>query len=77
VVQLTLLAYVRLKPELGTLKAMALGALGGQLCFIVGSLTESNFSIAKNRYVFLLLASIGVSIYYRYIARTDFEKYKA
>lgn len=77
VIQLTLLAYIRLKPEFAILKALTLGALGGQVCFIIGSLTESNFSIAKNRYVFLLLSAIGVSIYYRYVARTEFEKYRA
>jgi O-antigen ligase len=75
IIQLTLLAFVRLRPELTALKALTLGALGGQLCFIVGSLTESNFSIAKNRYMFLALCSIGVSIYYRFVAKADFERY--
>lgn len=41
---------------------LQVGALAGLLCFCVGSLTESNFSIAKNRFVFLFLAAFVVSL---------------
>jgi O-antigen ligase len=75
IISLTLKSYIHLRPEESVLKALSLGALGGQICFIVGSLTESNFSISKNRYIFLLVSAVGVSIYYRYIARKDFDGY--
>jgi O-antigen ligase len=38
-----------------------LGLLAALLCFLVGSLTESNFNIAKNRFFFLLIASIAIA----------------
>lgn len=76
VIQMTLLAWLRLPQERAELKALALGVLGGQICFVIGSLTESNFSIAKNRYMFLLLSALGASLYYRYIAKQNFESYK-
>lgn len=44
-------------------KGLIVGAIGGQVCFHIGSLTEANFSIAKNRYMFLFLASIIVFLY--------------
>lgn len=39
-----------------------LGAFGGLLCFVIGSLTESNFSIAKNRFAFLFIAALGYAL---------------
>lgn len=76
VLQLSLRAYLRLKVKDPLRASLALGALGAQVCFIIGSLTESNFSIAKNRYMFLLMSAIGVSIYYRFVASTDFEEHQ-
>jgi O-antigen ligase len=37
-------------------KAIALGLLAAVFCFELGSLSESNFNISKNRFFFLLLA---------------------
>jgi len=41
---------------------LLLGAFAAMVCFIVGSLTESNFSIAKNRFVFLFIAALAYAI---------------
>ncbi len=40
--------------------AWQLGLLASLFCFWVGALTESNFNIAKNRYLFLMLAALAV-----------------
>ena len=42
-------------------QAWQLGLLAALICFMVGSLTESNFNIAKNRYLFLILAGFAVA----------------
>jgi O-antigen ligase len=76
VLRMTVKAFTRLDSKEVILKGLTLGSLGGQICFVVGSLTESNFSIAKNRYMYLLISAIGVSIYYRYIAKENFQLYK-
>jgi hypothetical protein len=47
---------------------LLVGILAGMVCFVVGSLTESNFSIAKNRFLFLFIASIAHGIYLRHRA---------
>ncbi len=36
-----------------------LGIIGAEICFYVAGFTESNFSIAKNRYLMVLLWSLG------------------
>jgi len=41
---------------------LLMGIMAGMICFVIGSLTESNFSIAKNRFVFLFIAAIGYAI---------------
>lgn len=41
---------------------LLVGVFAGMLCFVIGSLTESNFSIAKNRFMFLFLAAVGYAI---------------
>ncbi|RYZ84439.1 MAG: O-antigen ligase domain-containing protein [Proteobacteria bacterium] len=73
----TLKAYLRLPNEEVWLKGLALGSLGAQLCFNIGAFTESNFSIAKNRYMFLFVAAIGVSIYYRHISKANVKFYSS
>lgn len=40
---------------------LQLALLAALICFLVGSLTESNFNIAKNRFLFLLLAGMAVA----------------
>lgn len=42
-------------------KGLALGLFAALVCFMVGALTESNFNIAKNRLLFLILAGLAVS----------------
>lgn len=74
---LTVKTYIKLNQNETILRSLTLGSLGAQICFIVASLTESNFSIAKNRYVFLLISAIGVSVYYRFIAKKNFDDYKS
>lgn len=65
---MTTLAYLKLPITAIWERGLALGSIGAQICFHVGAITESNFSIAKNRYMYLLIASLGVSLYYRYIS---------
>lgn len=38
---------------------LALGIIGAETCFYIAGFTESNFSIAKNRYLLILLWSLG------------------
>jgi O-antigen ligase len=45
----------------GTSKSFQLGLLAAVVCFMIGALTESNFNIAKNRLLFLILAGLAVS----------------
>lgn len=63
----SLKVYQRIDKSKVNERALSLGVIGAQFCFIVGSVTESNFSIAKNRYLFLLLSAITVSLYMKYI----------
>ena len=44
-------------------KGLALGLLGALTCFYVGSLTESNFSIGKNRHMILFLMAWAVYLH--------------
>ncbi|MGZ6395872.1 MAG: O-antigen ligase family protein, partial [Pseudobdellovibrionaceae bacterium] len=41
---------------------LLMGVFAALLCFVIGSLTESNFSIAKNRFAFLFIAAIGYAM---------------
>lgn len=43
-------------------RGIALGAIGAQICFHVGSLTESNFSIGKNRFMILFIIGWAIAI---------------
>ncbi len=43
------------------IKFIQLALMAGLICFMVGSLTESNFNIAKNRFFFLLFAGLAVA----------------
>jgi len=44
-----------------SLKGMALGLLGSQICFLVAALTESNFERAKVRWTYLVFAALGIA----------------
>lgn len=52
--------YEALRQRISWRKGMIVGCIGAQVCFHIGSMTEANFSIAKNRYMFLLIAAISV-----------------
>ncbi len=41
---------------------LLIGIFAGMLCFVIGALTESNFSIAKNRFMFLFIAAFGYAM---------------
>lgn len=43
------------------LKNLHLAILAALICFLVGAITESNFNIAKNRFLFLSLAAMAVA----------------
>lgn len=54
-------AYSGFKSSSNTqIKYFQLALMAGLICFMVGSITESNFNIAKNRFFFLLLAGAAV-----------------
>lgn len=59
------LIYQKTKISLSFLKdsskAIQLGLFSALLCFMIGAGTESNFNIAKNRLLFLLIAAVAVS----------------
>jgi O-antigen ligase len=59
--QLSYRAYIQSPNSLH--KGIALGCLGAMICFHIGSLTESNFSIGKNRFMILFIIAWSVSIY--------------
>ncbi|MNL17551.1 O-Antigen ligase [compost metagenome] len=44
-------------------KGLGLGLMGAMTCFYVGSLTESNFSIGKNRHMILFLMAWAVFLW--------------
>jgi O-antigen ligase len=46
-------------------KGLALGVLGAEITFYVAGVTESNFSIAKNRYFILLVWALGCWLWYK------------
>lgn len=41
-------------------KGLMLGLISALLCFVIGALTEANFNISKNRFLFLLLAGLAI-----------------
>lgn len=43
-------------------KAILLGLISALLCFMIGALTEANFNISKNRFLFLLLAGLAIGL---------------
>ncbi|MFS4461121.1 O-antigen ligase family protein [Bdellovibrio sp. HCB2-146] len=53
----------KLSAALSKTKGLALGCIGALVSFYVGSLTEANFSIGKNRYMILFIMAWGVALY--------------
>lgn len=43
-------------------KGFMLGLIAALLCFAIGALTEANFNISKNRFLFLLLAGLAIGL---------------
>ncbi len=43
------------------IRSVQLALLAGLICFLVGAFTESNFNIAKNRFLFLILAAMAIA----------------
>lgn len=43
-------------------KPLFLGLLAAILCFLISALTEANFNISKNRFLFLLIAGMAIGI---------------
>jgi len=60
---LTLQAYLKTPNTLPLQKGLALGALGGQICFVFGSLTESNFEHSKVRFAIMFMWALGLWIW--------------
>jgi O-antigen ligase len=57
---LTLKAFLKFSREHLFYKGLALGSLGGQICFVVGSLTESNFEHSKVRFAIMIMWALGL-----------------
>lgn len=53
---------------------LLMGAFAGMLSFVIGALTESNFSIAKNRAVFLFISAIAYALSSQWIRSQKTEK---
>ncbi len=59
------ISYLYVKNEMDLEKKyLALGLLLAQICFHFNSLTEANFTISKNRSLFLLVCSLSLSLIY-------------
>lgn len=41
---------------------LLMGIFAGMMCFMIAAMTESNFSIAKNRFMFLFIAALGYAL---------------
>ncbi len=41
-------------------KGLLLGLISALFCFVIGALTEANFNISKNRFLFLLIAGMAI-----------------
>lgn len=50
------------KTELSPERGILLGTLMAQICFLIASLTEANFSIAKNRAMYLFVVALFLAI---------------
>lgn len=57
---LTLKAFMKIPQADRFMKGLALGSLGGQICFVIGSLTESNFEHSKVRFAIMFMWAIGL-----------------
>ena len=55
-------------------KGLALGVLGAEICFFVSGVTESNFSIAKNRYLIMTIWALGCWLYFKMKQQNEAEK---
>lgn len=69
----SLLYKVHLNPQE---RVWVIGLIGGLVCFLLGGLTEANFTVTRNKYIFVLLASLAVatSIQFRSIKDASKEK---
>ncbi len=64
--RLHLLAFKGLKESKYSFwKGLSLGVLGAEICFFVSGVTESNFSIAKNRYLIMTVWALGCWLYFK------------
>ena len=55
----------------GEYKGVMLGLFSAVLCFIIGALTEANFNISKNRFLFLLLAGVAIGFSEKIMAKNS------
>lgn len=62
---LTLKAYLQTPVREAFHKGLALGALGGQVVFAIGGLTESNFEHSKVRFASMLMWALGLWLWQR------------
>lgn len=60
-------AWLGYKSALEKERALMLGLMSAVLCFAIGALTEANFNISKNRFLFLLLVGLSIGLSNRYI----------
>lgn len=57
---LTCRAYFKIPTNDLFRKGLALGSIGGQLCFMIGGITEANFEHSKVRFAAMLLWALGL-----------------
>lgn len=62
----TLNAFLKIPRKNLLPRGLALGALGGQICFVFGSLTESNFEHSKVRFAVMFMWAIGIWLWLEY-----------
>lgn len=59
--------------ENSPLKGLAYGLFGGQICFLVAALTESNFERAKVRWTYLIFAALAFALSKRLKSRKPMD----
>ena len=64
-------AWAGLKNSVGKNRGLMLGLISGMLCFSIGALTEANFNISKNRFLFLMLAGLAIGFSTPKVLKTE------
>lgn len=65
------MGWAGFKNSTGKDRGLMLGLVSGLLCFSIGALTEANFNISKNRFLFLMLAGLAIGFSTPKVLKTE------